>query len=143
MPLFQRPAPAPLTPTGHILLLDDEPPIRESLSRFLESRGYRVLTARNAGEAFGAIDENLRAAILDVLLVNSGGKSGLDVLTAIRGKAELENVPVLMFTGFGLNPEVVSAIKEHKADLLHKPLSFAVLGEWVESHVGGPAKSEP
>jgi DNA-binding response OmpR family regulator len=132
MPLFQRPAP----PTaGHILLLDDEPPIRESLSRFLQGRGYHVQSARNAGEAFEAINENLRAAILDVLLVNSGGKSGLDVLTRIRSTAAVQDVPVLMFTGFGLSPEVLSAIQENRADLLHKPLSFNVLGEWLKKHI--------
>lgn len=128
-------------PDGHILILDDEPAIRESLTRLFEKRGYRVRVARNAEEALDAVDRNLRAAILDVMLVNSGGKSGIDVLTAIRGRTELGNVPVLMFTGFGLNPKVTAAIEQAGADLLHKPLAFSVLVDWVATHTGKTEKA--
>ena len=120
---------------GYILVLDDEPVVRETLARFLERRGYRVREARTATEALDAITPALRAAILDVLLVNSGGKSGLDVLQAIRRQPELAHVPVLMFTGFGLSPETVKTIEEHGTELLHKPLSFSILADWLETHL--------
>jgi two-component system nitrogen regulation response regulator NtrX len=118
---------------GYVLVLDDEPPVRETLARYLQRRGYTVREARNAKEALDAVAPALRAAILDVLLINSGGKSGIDVLAAIR--RSFHDIPVLMFTGFGLSPEVKAAIQEHGADLMHKPLSLRVLGEWLDDHV--------
>ena len=127
-------------PDGHILILDDEQAIRESLTRLFERRGYDVRSARNVEEALEAIDSDLRAAILDVMLVNSGGKSGIDVLAAIRQRPETGAVPVLMFTGYGLQPSVLAAIEQLGAHLIHKPLSFAQLADWVSVRTGMRAK---
>lgn len=47
-------------------------------------------------------------AIVDMLFVNSGGRSGLDVLRFIREDAGLRHLPIIVLTGFPLNHEVVA-----------------------------------
>ena len=125
---------------GYVLLLDDEPAVRESLGRFLERSGYTVRAARSADEALQAIGPEMKAAILDVVLVNSRGRSGLDVLIAIRRGPGGADIPVLMFTGFGLSPDVLAAIHEHRVELLHKPVSPGELVTWLQRR-GVPGKT--
>lgn len=120
---------------GYILVLDDEPAIRTLLSRYLRGSGYDVRTTRSSDEALTLLGPDLRAAILDVILVNSGGRSGLDVLAAIRKMDQGTTIPVMMFTGFGLAPEVLKAIEEHRADLMHKPVLPAMILAWLQRNV--------
>ena len=127
------------TGEGYILLLDDEPGIRAILTRHLQRSGYTVQAARSCDEALAMLGPNLKAAILDVILVNSGGRSGLDVLSSLRTMAGGEDVPVLMFTGYGLSPAVLKAIDQYKADLLHKPVPATTILDWLERNLGQPA----
>lgn len=128
MPLFAR---QPDT-AAFVLLVEDEPGIREIIRRFLEQQGYRVRAAASVPEALPSVGPQLRAAILDVILVNSGGRSGIDVLMAIRGLEKGDSVPVLMLTGYGLNAEVQESIASYGAELLHKPVSLIALADWLE-----------
>jgi DNA-binding response OmpR family regulator len=132
MPLFRRAQPKS---AGFVLLLEDEPSIRETISRFLAKDGYRVRAVPSVGEALNAINSELQAAILDVILVTSGGRSGLDVLAEIRRGPNGEKLPVLMFTGYGLNPEVQDTIKRFNAELLHKPVELKTLSRWLSEHI--------
>jgi DNA-binding response OmpR family regulator len=119
----------------YVLLLEDEPSIRDSISRYLSKDGYEVRAVASVREALNSIGLDLRAAILDVILVNSGGRSGLDVLAEIRRRPNGEDVPVLMFTGYGLNDEVQDTITRHGAELLHKPVELRTLTAWLHEHV--------
>ena len=51
---------------ARLLVVDDEPDIRESIAEVLESDGYEVATARDAGERFAAI-------LLDLMMPNVSG----------------------------------------------------------------------
>ena len=127
------------TGEDYILLLDDEPAILNTLSRQLRRSGYEIRAARSCEEALALLGPNLKAAILDVILVNSGGQSGLDVLAGVRAMGGGADIPVLMFTGYGLAPAVLSAIDQYKAELLHKPVPSATIISWLERNLGQPA----
>jgi CheY-like chemotaxis protein len=68
--------------TGRVLIVDDEPPIRELLRDFLAGRGYEVAAAATGGEALAAVP-TFRP---DVILVDRlmPGLSRTDVLDALR-----------------------------------------------------------
>ena len=127
------------TGEGYILLLDDEPAIRAALTRHLQRGGYEVRATCCCDEALAMLGPNVKAAILDVILVNSGGRSGLDVLSSLRTAGGGADIPVLMFTGYGLAPDVLKAIDQHKADLLHKPVPAATILSWLERNLAQPA----
>ncbi len=71
-------------PKESILVVDDEPLIRDMLMQFLTLRGYRVRTAQNGQEALElAAEEPPRMVILDMYMP---GMSGLEVLRELRAR---------------------------------------------------------
>src|SRR4029077_15620845 len=103
-----------------LLIVDDEPGIRESLTGILEDEGYQVESAAS-GEA-GL--ELIRKTAFDVILLDVWlpGMDGLETLERVR---ELENAPeVLMISGHGTIETAVRATKLGAYDFLEKPLSI-------------------
>jgi len=104
----------------NILIVDDEPGIRESLKGVLEDEGFKTAEA-GGGEA--CLDL-LRRKAFDVVLLDVWlpGMDGLDTLEKIR---ELENPPeVIMISGHGRIETAVRATKLGAYDFLEKPLSI-------------------
>ena len=103
-------------PGEKILLVDDDPTILGTLSRFLTSQGYTVTAAASGQEALAALQkENIPLAILDLLLPDF---SGLDLLAHVR-----ENSPdteVILFTGLGALDSAVQALRLGAYDYLVK-----------------------
>ena len=103
----------------NILIVDDEPGIRQSLKGVLEDEGYKASLAES-GEA---CLESLRKRPVDVVLLDVWlpGIDGLETLGKIR---EIENAPeVIMISGHGTIETAVRATKLGAYDFLEKPLS--------------------
>src|SRR5207302_8758467 len=106
---------------NHVLIVDDEAEIRESLEGILREEDYLVTTAATAGEAL----ELLRDAAYDVVLLDIWlpDRDGLETLTEIR-RIERANVPeVIIISGHGTIEAAVRATKLGAYDFLEKPLS--------------------
>src|SRR6201993_2052547 len=104
----------------NILIVDDEPGIRQSLKGVLEDEGYKASVAES-GEA--CID-SLRKRPFDVVLLDVWlpGMDGLETLEKVR---EIENAPeVIMISGHGTIETAVRATKLGAYDFLEKPLSI-------------------
>jgi DNA-binding response OmpR family regulator len=87
----------------HILVVDDEPPIRELLASYFKKHGYDVTTAADAVETMRLADEvPLHLVILDVLLPDS---DGLEILEQL--KAAHPNLPIIIMTGIGFDEELL------------------------------------
>src|SRR3984957_4741450 len=107
---------------NHILIVDDEAEIRESLGEILKEDGYAVTSTATASEALVL----LRDASYDVLLLDIWlpDRDGLDVLTEIRS-LEIESKPeVIIISGHGTIETAVRATKLGAFDFLEKPLSI-------------------
>src|SRR5213082_2933722 len=103
----------------NILIVDDEPGIRQSLKVVLEDEGYKASVAES-GEA---CIESLRKRLFDVVLLDVWlpGIDGLETLEKVR---EIENAPeVIMISGHGTIETAVRATKLGAYDFLEKPLS--------------------
>src|SRR6058998_1998364 len=104
----------------NILIVDDEPGIRQSLKGVLEDEGYKASVAES-GEA---CIESLRKRPFDVVLLDVWlpGIDGLETLEKVR---EIENAPeVIMISGHGTIETAVRATKLGAYDFLEKPLSI-------------------
>ncbi|WP_321476096.1 sigma-54 dependent transcriptional regulator [uncultured Paludibaculum sp.] len=105
-----------------VLIVDDEPGIRESLKGVLEDEGFEV-RAVPTGEI--AIDEILNgsyeAVLLDVWLP---GMDGLEVLQRVRSSGQSELPAVIMISGHGSIESAVRATKLGAFDFLEKPLTI-------------------
>ncbi|HMT45010.1 MAG TPA: sigma-54 dependent transcriptional regulator, partial [Chakrabartia sp.] len=102
-----------------ILVVDDEPDIRELVSGVLEDEGYTTRTAANSDEAFAALaDLRPSLVLLDVWL--KGSKlDGLDLLDEIKRRDA--SLPVLVFSGHGNLDTAVAAVRKGAADFIEKP----------------------
>ena len=69
---------------GHILVIDDEPDIRESLETLLSAEGYRVDLAPNATEGLKRLENSTYDLVLLDLMMPD--KSGMQVLEEIRAR---------------------------------------------------------
>jgi two-component system, NtrC family, nitrogen regulation response regulator NtrX len=107
---------------NHVLIVDDEAEIRESLQSILREEDYLVTTAATAGEAL----ELMRDAAYDVVLLDIWlpDRDGLEALTEIR-QMESANVPeIIIISGHGTIEAAVRATKLGAYDFLEKPLSL-------------------
>jgi DNA-binding response OmpR family regulator len=96
----------------HILVVDDEEPLREVIARFLKRHGYTVSTASTAEEALRAAQEGpVQLIVLDVDL---GQANGLELLVAF--KTQHPAVPVVLLTGMGYVEELLREAGENGAD---------------------------
>ena len=102
-----------------ILIVDDDPSIREVLTVLLESEGYAVRQAENGPRAVeeAASGPDIDLVILDIMMP---GMSGIEVCGKIR---ETSSVPVLFLTAKSRDQDKVEAYTEGGDDYLVKPFS--------------------
>ena len=100
----------------HLLVVDDDRRIRDLLSRFLATEGYRVSTAETAADARAKLNGlSFDLLILDVMMP---GESGFDLAKAIRGTS---NVPILMLTARDAAESRIRGLEIGADDYLSKP----------------------
>src|SRR5262247_4734758 len=103
-----------------ILIVDDEPGIRQSLTGVLEDEGFAVTTAASGEECLHAFEKRLYTCVLlDVWLP---GIDGLETLS--RLKSTYADVCVVMISGHGRIETAVRATKLGAYDFIEKPLSL-------------------
>jgi two-component system response regulator MprA len=107
-----------------ILVVDDEPAVRESLRRALELEGYDVELAPDGEEAMArlALAPQVDAAVLDVLMP---GIDGLEVCRRLRAVGN--PVPILMLTARAEIDRRVAGLDAGADDYLPKPFALAEL----------------
>jgi two-component system, OmpR family, phosphate regulon response regulator PhoB len=115
-----------------VLLVEDEPTIRESVSQFLLNEGYDVITASDGREAIALFGQmvstreserlSIDLIILDVMLP---GINGLDLCQFIRKQGS--TVPILMLSAKGSEADRVMGLEIGADDYLVKPFGLSEL----------------
>jgi len=105
-----------------VLIVDDEPGIRQSLAGILEDEGYAVLSASSGEEALAVLAaQPAEAVLLDVWLP---GMDGLAALEQIQARCAAHCPAVIMISGHASIESAVRATKLGAFDFLEKPLSL-------------------
>ncbi|MCM1149534.1 MAG: response regulator transcription factor [Butyricicoccus sp.] len=114
---------------SHILVVDDEPAIRDVLRLLLEKNGYTVSEAGDGASAVGfvASHPDLDLVILDVMMPGISGTEACDAMRAYS------NAPILFLTAKTGEDDRLAAYRSGGDDFLSKPFSQAVLLAKVES----------
>ena len=105
-------------PGGKLLVVDDEPGVRESLSRLMQKWGYDVRTASSGEEALGVVDAYRPAVVIaDLVLPHMDGLALLQQLTATHPAPV-----VLILTAHGTVKTAVEAMRQGAFYYLTKPV---------------------
>jgi DNA-binding response OmpR family regulator len=116
-----------MTKKGAILVVDDEPVERQSLTDILKLEGYQV-AAVSSGEA--AVDYvRLNSVDLMLLDLRMPGMSGLDVIKVLNRSAP--DVEIILLTAHGSMDSAIEALRSRIQDYLLKPASPALILESV------------
>ncbi|HLY43556.1 MAG TPA: sigma-54 dependent transcriptional regulator [Terracidiphilus sp.] len=107
---------------NHVLVVDDEAEIRESLEEILREEGYGVASAATSAEALVLVEDTpYDVVLLDIWLPD---RDGLDVLGDIHSLAAEMRPEVIIISGHGTIETAVKATKLGAFDFLEKPLSL-------------------
>lgn len=95
---------------GRVLIVDDDPMIRDVLQAMLAAEGFEVIAAENGRQAVAIIDSeprpiDLKMIVLDVMMPEM---NGLDVLTRLKLHSHTREIPVLMLTGEDKHNDVMA-----------------------------------
>ena len=100
----------------HLLVVDDDRRIRDLLSRFLYSEGYRVTTADNAADARAKLESlSFDLLVLDVMMP---GETGFQLAKSLR---ENSAVPILMLTAKAETESRITGLELGADDYVPKP----------------------
>ena len=118
-----------------VLVLDDEPLVREAARRFLRGSGYECVEAESVDRALEILrTTSVVAAMLDMRL--TGTHTGLDVLADLRQLPEFKDIPVLIVTGSILTDAETSAIARQRGFVFYKPEGFSTIVNFLDRLTG-------
>ncbi len=120
-----------MTSTPAVVLVDDDPAVRKSLSLALTLAGYQVETHGSPEEALRELDPEQRGCL--VLDLRMPGMSGLDLQQELRARGC--NLPIIFISAFGDIPATVRAMKGGALDFLEKPFSTEALIGRIEEAI--------
>ena len=106
----------------NILIVDDEPDIREILRYNLEKAGFNITEAVSGNDALNKLSKELDLAILDIMMP---GKDGYEVCRKIREQGN--TVPIIFLTAMDREFDEVRGLEVGGDDYVKKPFSPKML----------------
>jgi len=111
-----------MTISNVILIVDDDPAIRDSLSKELRANGYSTTTAADGAEGMSAFQSQIPDLVLTDLAMPRS--DGFELIAGIRASSR---VPVIVLSVRGADPDKVRALDLGADDFVTKPFSMAEL----------------
>jgi len=103
----------------HLLVVDDDPRLRELLRRYLSENGFRVTVATDAEEARASLASfAFDLMVLDVMMP---GENGFDLTHAVRAGSQPLRLPILLLTAMAEPEDRVNGLERGADDFLAKP----------------------
>ncbi len=116
-----------------ILTVDDDPDALDIVRTFLESKGYRVITAADGREALVKLEEAHPALVLlDVMMPEI---DGWEVARIIKNSPEFGDVRVVMLTARSDFTDKQEGLRAGADDYIVKPIRLDELGQKVERNL--------
>ena len=117
-------------PEGRILVVDDEPAIRDLVLLMLEHDGYKATACSTASEAIEVLSQ--KPGYFDILLTDLGlpGKSGVDLLNEVGETDDL--VVKVVMTGYATVDNAVNSLREGAYDFVQKPIQRQALSSLIK-----------
>jgi two-component system phosphate regulon response regulator PhoB len=108
-----------------VLIIEDDPEIQEMLSLAFAGEGWKLYQAQTGEEGIELLEKNgADCVILDVMLP---GMDGLTGLKKIKADKRFKNLPVILATARGEEPDIITGLELGADDYVVKPYSPRVL----------------
>ncbi len=110
---------------ANILIVDDDPDVREAVKIILETQPYELTFASNGEECLEQVKKNTPdLIILDLLMPK---KDGFEVIKELRGHPSYPRIPILVLTAVkkeaaGRRYELETALRMDVDDYIEKPI---------------------
>ncbi len=116
-----------------ILVVDDDPDALEIVGTYLESRGYRVITATDGRQALAKVEEvHPSLVLLDVMMP---GMDGWEVARVIKNHPDYADIRVVMLTARSDFTDKQEGLRAGADDYIVKPVRLDDLGQKVERNL--------
>ena len=101
-----------------LLIVDDDDPLRNRLSRAMEKKGFKTIEAKSVENAIDLIKKKPPYfAVIDLRLEDGSGLDVVNELSKIKKESR-----IVMLTGYGNLPTAVAAVKAGAIDYIAKPV---------------------
>lgn len=108
-----------------VLIIDDDPHILESVSRYLELEGFMTNTALSGPEGIDkALQERPHIIVLDIMMPEM---DGFQVMDNLKANEALRQIPVIMLTAKGSDQDVMLGWRSGVANYITKPFDLEEL----------------
>ena len=118
-----------------LLIVDDDNPFRDRLSRAMQKKGFVVTQAESIKQGINVAKNNPPAFAVIDLRLNDG--NGLEVVKEIQKIKK--NSKIVLLTGYGNIPTAVAAVKAGAIDYITKPADAPAVG--LSTNVNAPDPS--
>lgn len=108
----------------HVVIVDDEPDIRETLEEYFELKGYRVSLAEDAAAMRDLLERDGGTIDLAIVDISMPGEDGLSLTRHIR---EVSDLPVIIVTAFGEPVDRTVGLEMGADDYVAKPVDLREL----------------
>ena len=125
---------------GTVLIIDDEPQVRNLATETLETCGYRVLTAKDGRQGLVVFEQNrdrIDLVLLDMVMPSMGGKECFSRLKALD-----PTVKILIITGYTTNGSFHDFLEQGAIGVLEKPFNLRTLTRTVREVIGVAPKPD-
>jgi two-component system NtrC family sensor kinase len=118
---------------GRILIVDDEPAVRDCMATALRRKGYETLLAANAADGIALASQQVPDLIISDICMEGG--DGFEFLRSIRADARTAAIPFIIITGHPDQDGMLEGLKHAADGYLPKPLSLPALIAAVENRL--------
>ena len=108
-----------------VLIIEDEPDIRDLLEFHLKKEGYNVLTSNDGEDGLNlARNQSPNLILLDLLLP---GIKGLDICRVLKSDVNTSKINIIMVTALGQEENIVKGLETGADDYVNKPFNMSIL----------------
>ncbi|MEX2572159.1 MAG: MHYT domain-containing protein [Gemmatimonadota bacterium] len=128
-----------------VLVVDDEPGIRQVLQRYLQRRGHEVDAAADGAEALSLVGADLGAPGRYDLIVSDlrmPGLSGEELLEALQARGDGLDERIIFISGDAASHQTMRLIEAAAVPIIFKPFELAELSRRIEQFAGSTRRSE-
>lgn len=124
-PTILHPLPSPGTALATVLIVDDEPAVREVIADMLEYEGYACLAEPDGDDVLSILTRQSVDLVIADINLGGTGRSGMELIEVVRSHDE--TIPVMIITGYPSIDRAVDAIKRGALEFLVKPFERETL----------------